>query len=69
LNPDERPEDLFQRLMDFVEDSLIKPHTLFDHGSDLEEEDELSPTLVDFVILTWLRLINPALPKLCTVTS
>jgi len=64
LNPDERPEDLFQRLMAFVEDSLIKPHTLSHHGSVLEEEEELSPTLENFVILTWLRLINPALPKL-----
>ena len=64
LNLDERPEDLFQRLMAFVEDSLIKPHTLLHHGSVLEEEEELSPTLENFVILTWLRLINPALPKL-----
>ena len=64
LNPDERPEDLFQCLMAFVEDSLIKPHTLSHHGSVLEEEEELSPTLENFVILTWLRLINPALPKL-----
>jgi len=64
LNPDERLEDLFQRLMAFVEDSLIKPHTLSHHGSVLEEEEELSPALENFVILTWLRLINPALPKL-----
>ena len=64
LNLDERPEDLFQRLMAFVEDSLIKPHTLLHHGSVLEEEEELSPTLENFVILMWLRLINPALPKL-----
>ena len=64
MNLDERPEDLFQRLMAFVEDSLIKPHTLLHHGSVLEEEEELSPTLEYFVILTWLRLINPALPKL-----
>ena len=34
------------------------------HGSVLEEEEELSPTLENFVILTSLRLINPALPKL-----
>ncbi|XP_078384150.1 LOW QUALITY PROTEIN: uncharacterized protein LOC144666624 [Oculina patagonica] len=64
LNPDERPEDLFQRLLAFVEDSLIKPHTLFHHGSVLEEEEEMSPSLENFVILTWLRLINPGLPKL-----
>ena len=64
LNPDESPEDLIQRLMAFVEDSLIKPHTLLHHGSVLEEVEELSSTLENFVILTWLRLINPALPKL-----
>lgn len=52
LNPDERPEDLFQCLMAFVEVSLIKPHTLLHHGSVLEEEEELSLTLENFVILT-----------------
>jgi len=40
------------------------PKRLVHHGSVLEEEEELSPTLENFVILTWLRLINPALPKL-----
>ena len=47
------------------------PKRLVHHGSVLEEEEELSPTLENFVILTWLRLINPALPKLvpCLITS
>ena len=45
LKLDERPEDLFQHLMAFVEDSLIKPHTLLHHGSVLEEEEELSLSL------------------------
>ena len=51
LEPDERPEDLFQRLMAFVEDSLLK-------------DEEMSPSLENFVVLEWLRLINPELPKL-----
>ena len=64
LEPDERPEDLFQRLMAFVEDSLLKPNVLTHHGEAVLEDEELSPSLENFVVLTWLRLIDPELPKL-----
>ena len=64
LEPDERPEDLFQRLMAFVEDSLLKPNVLTHHGEAVLEDEELSPSLENFVVLTWLRLTDPELPKL-----
>jgi len=67
LNLDERPEDLFQRLMAFVEDSLIKPHTLLHHGSVLEEEEELSPTLENFVIFGDLCRFRLSLPSLLSL--
>ena len=51
LGPDECPEDLFQRLMAFVEDSLIHVNGLSHH-------------LENFVVLNWLKLIHPDLPKL-----
>ena len=51
--------------MAFFEDSLLKPGSnITHHGEDITEDEELSPTLENFVVLTWLRLVNPALPKL-----
>ena len=64
LAADERPEDLYQRLMAFVEDSLLRANGLTHHGKHVAEDEELTPTLENFVVLTWLRLIHPSLPRL-----
>ena len=64
-DPGERPEDLYQRLMAFIEDSLLrKDMGITHHDEDIEDDEELSPTLENLLILTWLRLIHPELPKL-----
>ena len=63
LNPDERPEDLYQRLMAFIEDNLLQADGLSHHDEKLTEDEELTPSLENFVVLTWLRLIHPELPK------
>lgn len=64
LEADECPEVLFQRLMAFVEDTLLHAHSLSHCGHVTTEDEELTPTLENFIVLTWLRLINPELPKL-----
>ena len=64
LAADERPEDLYQRLMAFVEDSLLHAGGLTHHGEHVQEDEELTPTLENFVVLTWLRLIHPSPPRL-----
>ena len=64
LEPNERPEDLYQRLMAFVEDILLKANSLSHHGDLITEDEELTPSLENFVVLTWLKLIHPELPKL-----
>lgn len=64
LEPNERPEDLYQRLMAFVEDSLLRTNGLTHHGEAMPEDEELSPTLENLVVLTWLKLIHPHLPRL-----
>ena len=64
LEPDERPEDLYQRLMAFIEDNLLTSGGITHHGESLTDDEELSPTLENLVILTWLRLIHKDLPKL-----
>lgn len=64
-DPTERPEDLFQRLTAFIEDSLLhQDMSIKHHDEPITEDEELSPTLENLVVLTWLRLINPDLPKL-----
>ena len=65
LQPDERPEDLYQQLVAFVEDNLLQRDShILHHGDGMTDDEELSPSLENMIVLTWLRLINPALPKL-----
>ena len=48
----------------FDEDILLKPNSLSHHGDLITEDEELSPSLENFVVLTWLKLIHPDLPRL-----
>ena len=65
LEPGERPEDLFQRLQSFVEDNLLQSNgSIHHHGEIPTDDEELSPSLENFIVLTWLRLINKELPSL-----
>ena len=64
LEPDERPEDLYQRLVAFVEDNLVSANSLTHMGEKLSEDEDLSPTLENVIVLIWLRTIHPELPKL-----
>ena len=50
--------------MAFLEDSLLHGNGLTHHGEHVTEDEELTPTLENFVVLTWLRLIHPSLPRL-----
>lgn len=65
LRSNERPEDLYQRLLAFIDDNLIKRERDITHyGVNLDEDEEMSPTVENLIVLTWLRLINPSLPQL-----
>ena len=65
LKAGERPEALYQRLMSFVEDNLLLADgSLTHHGEKVEEDEELTPTLENMIVLMWLQLINKDLPKL-----
>lgn len=51
--------------MAFVEDNLfLHGGSITHHGEAIEEDEELSPSLENFIVLTWLQLINKDLPKL-----
>ena len=65
LQPDERPEDQFQRLMASFEDNLLSVHGgLTHHGDQVTADEDLSPTLENTVVILWLQLIHPGLPLL-----
>ena len=72
LEPNERPEDLYQRILAFVDDTLLKADSGLKHyGETIEEDEEMTPSLDNMVVLTWLKLLHKGLPsfvkrKYCT---
>ena len=51
--------------MSFVEDNLLKTANSISHHNTLPTEDEeLSPSMVSVVVVTWLRLLHPQLPRI-----
>ena len=65
LKPEQRPEDLFQSLMAFIEDNLLTTSSgITHHGEIPDTDEELSPSLENFVVLTLLCLLHPSLPWL-----
>ena len=65
LEPDERPEDLYQRLVSFVDDNLLKANgNIQHHGQNVTTDEEVTPSLENMIIMTWLRLIHADSPAL-----
>ena len=65
LKPEQRPEDLFQSLMAFIENNLLTTSSgITHHGEITDTDEELSPSLENFVVPTWLRLLYPGLLRL-----
>lgn len=63
--PDERPEDLYQRLMAFADDNLLRKDSDISHmGEPVTEDEELTPSLENLIVLTWLFLLHVDLPRL-----
>ncbi|XP_041358141.1 uncharacterized protein LOC121375010 [Gigantopelta aegis] len=59
LQPEERSEELFQHLTAFVEDHLLaQDSAITHHGDHVAEDEEMSPSLENFIVLQWLRLIK-----------
>jgi hypothetical protein len=64
LKPNERPEDLFKRLTAFMEDNLLKKNgSITHHGEAVADDEEVTPSLENFIVLTWLRLVHSDLPR------
>lgn len=65
--PDESPQALFARLKQCYDDNLIPADSLHHVGGVLQEDEEMSPSLHNTVILHWLQLLHPQLRE--TVTT
>jgi hypothetical protein len=51
--------------MAFTEDNLLTTESGITHnGQEIAEDEELAPTKENFIVLTWLTLIHPDLPRL-----
>ena len=64
LNPAERPEDLYQRLVTFFDDNLITTDGLLHHGQHVNANEVVTPTLQNTIVLLWLQRIHSGLPGL-----
>jgi hypothetical protein len=65
LEPDKRPEDLYQRLLSFIDENLLPANgNIRHHGEDVPTDEELTPSLENIIVLTWLQLIHADLPTL-----
>ena len=65
LEPNEHAEDLYQRILSFTEDNLLtEGSAIIHHGNVQTEDEDLTPTLENWVVLTWLQLLHPSLPRL-----
>ena len=50
LELDERPEDLYQRLMAFIEDNLLQDNNIITHHGEIPDEEDLTPTLEHIIV-------------------
>ena len=65
FTPPERPETLYQRLLTFIENNLLTPELGMTHkGEDIDEIEDMSPTLENLVVLLWLQQIHHNLPNI-----
>jgi hypothetical protein len=64
LQPAERPEDLYQRLISFFDDNLVTTTGLTHHGVLLTSNEVVTPTIENTIVLLWLERINSGLPAL-----
>ena len=65
MEPGERPENLYQRLVGFIDDNLLKANSNIQHyGENVTTDQEVTTSIDNMIVLTWLRLIHTDLPAL-----
>ena len=63
-DPDDGPEDLYQKLFMFFEDNLVKANGLRHNGDVLDTDEEITPSIENAITWFWLNLLHPGLPQL-----
>ena len=59
LEADEKPEDLYQRVLAFIDDNLLrKGSDIKHHNEKIEEDEEIQPSLENMIVLLWLQLLH-----------
>ena len=66
-DPDDGPEDLYQKLYMFFENNLVKANDLKHNGDVLDADEELTPTMENAITWFWLHLLHPGLPQLVKI--
>jgi len=61
-SPNKRHEALYQEMVAFIEDCLLTSDCGLKHHGEVVDEDEMSPTLENLVVLLWLQTLHPDLP-------
>ena len=70
VKPEQRPENLFQSLMAFIEDNLLTTSSgITHHGEIPVTDEELSPSLENFIVLTWFNMVTPSQPSVACETA
>ena len=65
LSAGERAEDLFQKLVSFIDDNLLTTDcALTHHSAKVEINEEMSPTLENLIVALWLERLHVNLPAL-----
>ena len=65
LLPNECHETLYQRMASFIDDNLLKTSDTITHdGENITENEVISPSLENLVVLLWLEKLHPKLPTL-----
>ena len=64
-SPPERAETLFQRMLTFIGNNLLSPNSGILHkGRAVAEEEDITPTIENLIVLLWLRELHPNLPNI-----
>ena len=63
---DETPQALYARIKQQYDDNLLTTDGLTHVGGKADEDEEMSPTLLNTVILHWLQTLHPGLRDLVT---
>ena len=64
--PDETPQALLSRLRQIYDENLLTQGGLYHVDGQVTEDEEMSPTLLNTIILQWLEILHPQLRDLVT---